>query len=141
MRTCSSMVAAVVLAAAVLAGQGPAPQNASAQAQTTAAQSQITAYLNGIGFGMLDRREQALAQITTRAAADARKAAVRARVLDLVGGLPAMSGAVAVKKYGSVEEDGFRVENIAYESTPGYWVTANVFVPQGQGPFPAIVIA
>ena len=38
--------------------------------------------------------------------------------------------------------DGFRVERIAYESQPGFWVTANLYVPEeGSGPFPAIVLA
>ena len=37
--------------------------------------------------------------------------------------------------------DGFRVEKIAYESLPGLWVTANVYVPRaGAGPFPAALL-
>ncbi len=45
-----------------------------------------------------------------------------------------------MKEFGSVPGDGFRVEKIAYESLPGFFVTANVFVPaSGSGPFPAIV--
>ena len=49
---------------------------------------------------------------------------------------------MAVKEFGSVAADGFNVEKIAYESLPGFWVTANVYRPSsGQGPFPAIVLA
>ncbi len=55
--------------------------------------------------------------------------------------MPRASGPVTVKRFATVDEDGFRVENIAYESLPGYWVTANVFVPPGPGPFPAMIVA
>src|SRR5262249_2118438 len=46
-----------------------------------------------------------------------------------------------IKRFVTIDEDGFHIENIAYESFPGYWVTANVYVPAGTGPFPAMVIA
>src|SRR5439155_6739960 len=38
--------------------------------------------------------------------------------------------------------DGFRIEKIAYESLPGFWVTANVYIPAaGLGPFPAVLLS
>ena len=36
--------------------------------------------------------------------------------------------------------DGFRVENIIFESLPGYHVTANLYVPSGEGPFPGVLL-
>lgn len=48
---------------------------------------------------------------------------------------------MVLERFATVEQDGVRVENIAYESVPGYWVSANVYVPEGSGPFPAMVIA
>ena len=120
---------------------GNAPTPAEIQAQTTAAQSQIHSYLNEIGYSMLAKRAQIVATLKTKADAEQRKAEVRKKILSLVGSLPKVSGPVTVKQFATVEEDGFRVENIAYESFPGYWVTANVYVPAGAGPFPAMVIA
>jgi cephalosporin-C deacetylase-like acetyl esterase len=120
-------------------GFGPSP--AEVQAQTDAAEGQYHAYLNAIGDTQADARAQTVAAITTRAEAEQRQAEVRRKILALVGGLPKASGPVPVKRFATVEEDGFRVENIAYESFPGYWVTANVYVPQGTGPFPAMVVA
>ena len=58
-----------------------------------------------------------------------------------MGGIPATTGPVNVKSFDSIKEDGFTIENIAYESCPNYWVTANVYVPNGKGPFPAMIIA
>src|SRR5262249_23578181 len=66
----------------------------------------------------------------------------RAKILRLIGGLPENPGRVAVKDFGTIAGDGFRVEKIAYESLPGFWVTADLYVPAaGAGPFPAIVVA
>jgi dienelactone hydrolase len=59
----------------------------------------------------------------------------------LIGGLPEHPRPVRVKQFATVAGDGFRIENIAYESLPEFYVTANVYVPaSGAGPFPAIVI-
>jgi cephalosporin-C deacetylase-like acetyl esterase len=58
-----------------------------------------------------------------------------------VDGIPRAAGPVAATRFGRVEDDGFHVENVAFESLPGYWVTANVYVPRGRGPFPALVVA
>ena len=63
---------------------------------------------------------------------------MRQTIVDAVGGLPrATAGPVVARRFGTVEDEGFRVENVAYESVPGYWVTANVYVPVGKGPFRA----
>ncbi len=61
----------------------------------------------------------------------------------MIGGLPDRSGPVPVglANFSSVPGDSFRVEKIAYQSLPDFYVTANVFVPaSGSGPFPAIIV-
>ena len=112
-----------------------------ARAQTDAAMRQMVPHLNAIGFDQLRAREAQLAAVTTREAAEARRARVRGLVEQLVGGVPASTGSVAVRRFGGADEDGFHLENLAYESLPGYWVAANVYVPPGPGPFPAVVMA
>jgi hypothetical protein len=54
-------------------------------------------------------------------------------VLKLIGGLPQTRTPLAAKTYGVVQEDGFKVEKITYDSLPGYHVTANVYVPDRAG--------
>jgi cephalosporin-C deacetylase-like acetyl esterase len=122
-------------------GDGNAPTAAEVQAQSTAAGAQLHAYLNEIGYAQLARRAQTVAALKTRAQAEHRKADVRRQILKLVGGLPKADGPVVVRRFATVKEQGFQIENIAYESFPGYWVTANVYVPAGAGPFPAMIIA
>jgi cephalosporin-C deacetylase-like acetyl esterase len=47
-----------------------------------------------------------------------------------------------VKVTGVIKGDGFNIENIAYESRPGFWVTGNLYVPAKAGKsMPGILIA
>ena len=113
----------------------PAPAQtgpAKAAAQSAAAQAALIAHLDAVGFAQLDRRATAIAGITSRADAERRQADVRRTIESLVGGVPKASGRVAATSFGTVADDGFTIENVAFESVPGYWVTANVFVPAGQ---------
>jgi cephalosporin-C deacetylase-like acetyl esterase len=114
---------------------------AQSQAQSAAALFKLNSYLNDIGYAQLAKRAETIAAIKTKEQAQQRQAQVRKKIIELVGGLPQASGLVVVKQFATVEEDGFRIENIAYESFPGYWVTANIYVPPGAGPFAAMVIA
>ena len=41
---------------------------------------------------------------------------------------------------GTLERDDYRVEKLVYESLPGFYVTANVYVPRGHAPpYPAVL--
>ena len=98
--------------------------------------------LNRIADGHLDARKRAIAGVTNRLEARLRQNTVRDRLRAAIGGLPDRDGKMAVKTFGSVDADGFRVEKIAYESLPGFWVTANVYVPStGSGRRPAVIMA
>jgi cephalosporin-C deacetylase-like acetyl esterase len=128
------------LLALALGGARPVPAQ-TAPAPTEAARQQLIGYLNGLAQGHLDARQRAVAQLRTQADAERRKAETRRKILQLLGGLPERRGAPAVKTFGAATADGFRVEKLAYESLPGFWVTANVYVPDsGPGPFPAVVL-
>jgi cephalosporin-C deacetylase-like acetyl esterase len=103
---------------------------------------QMIGYLNGIAKTQLEARSRAVAGVRNSIDADRRKAEVREKILRLIGGLPEGKGPVTVREFRKSSHDGFRVERIAYESQPGFWVTADVYIPEeGSGPFPAIVLA
>jgi cephalosporin-C deacetylase-like acetyl esterase len=113
----------------------------AAHAQTTPALQQLNSYLNGIGIAQADARSQKVAAIHTREEADQRQSDVRSKILKLIGGLPEHARPIRAKQFATVAGDGFRIENIAYESLPEFYVTANVYIPaSGAGPFPAVVI-
>src|SRR3954453_3891291 len=103
---------------------------------------QLIAYLNSLATPRLEARRQAVAAITTRAAAERRHNEVRAKLLAKIGGIPDRAPNLQVQTFGTVNGDGFRMEKIAYESLPGFWVTANLYLPASSSArVPAIVLA
>ncbi|WP_158857525.1 dienelactone hydrolase family protein [Lunatibacter salilacus] len=44
-----------------------------------------------------------------------------------------------MKETGSKTMDGYTVKNIYFQTLPGVYATANLYIPEGQGPFPAVV--
>ncbi|UKM64962.1 alpha/beta hydrolase family protein [Flavobacteriaceae bacterium GSB9] len=57
------------------------------------------------------------------------------RYKNIIGDFPEKSK-LNVKVVGVTQLDGFRVENIIFESLPKRYVTANLYIPNGKGPFP-----
>ncbi|MGD0870262.1 MAG: pectate lyase [Bryobacteraceae bacterium] len=113
-----------------------APAPTSAQPR-----DELIGYLNGLAQAHLEERKRAVTEIRTRADAERRQGAVREKILRLLGGLPEHTGPVEVKQFGATSGEGFRVEKLAYESLPGFWVTADLYLPaSGAGPFPAVVV-
>jgi cephalosporin-C deacetylase-like acetyl esterase len=115
------------------------------------AREKLIESLNSLARTQLEARATAIAKIQTRADAERRKETARRKIVELMGGpfltppsragLAEHRGAVAVKQFGILEESGFRIEKLAYESLPGFWVTANLYVPaSGGGPFPAVLL-
>nr|WP_121272751.1 acetylxylan esterase [Pedobacter schmidteae] len=39
-----------------------------------------------------------------------------------------------------LQMEGFSIKNILFQTRPGVYATANLYVPNGQGPFPAVVV-
>jgi len=43
------------------------------------------------------------------------------------------------KETGSIKMEGFTIRKIAFQTRPGVYATANLYVPEGNGPFPAVI--
>lgn len=110
-------------------------------AQTAApAQSPFDANLDKGAQSYLDRRAAAVERIQTTADAEARANTFRAFVLDAIGGLPKERAPLNATVAGTLDEDGFEVQRVIYDSLPGFHVTANLYLPKsGRAPFPAIL--
>lgn len=80
--------------------------------------------------------EKALA---SRKDLEAYQASVRKKFRELLGDFP-VKGPLNAKTTGFLQRDGYRIEKVVYESFPGHHVTANVYVPQGKGTFPAALL-
>jgi cephalosporin-C deacetylase-like acetyl esterase len=79
------------------------------------------------------------AQIRTPAALEERNRFVRARCIEMIHGLPERNplDATTVRVH---QRDGYRIENVLFQSRPNFWVTASLYVPTfTRGPFPGII--
>ena len=44
-----------------------------------------------------------------------------------------------IKETGIVQMDGYTIKNITFQTRPGVYATANLYLPEGMGPFPAVI--
>lgn len=126
-RSWSALALVVALAAPVTAQTSPT--------------SPFVAELDAIAQRQLKARAETIAAIRDVAAAEARKADVRKRVLGLIGGLPDYRGPLNPQVTKTIARDGYTIEHLTFESLPGYVVTANLYRPDRPGRHPAVLMS
>ncbi|WP_276254039.1 alpha/beta hydrolase family protein [Halomontanus rarus] len=77
--------------------------------------------------------------IDSRREFEERRECVRELFLSSVGGLPDRMADPSVETTGRLERDGYSIELLVLESRPNFHVTANCYVPDGDGPFPGVL--
>lgn len=94
----------------------------------------LAAQLDGLAAQWDARR----AAISTAAAFQQRIRFVQDRLREMIGPLgPAAPLQAEVTRV--TQRDGYRIENVLYQSAPGLWVPANLYLPSGPGPHPAVL--
>jgi dienelactone hydrolase len=82
-------------------------------------------------------------QVVTADDVHRRAADVRREVLRGMGGLPDARGPLQARITTTVAREGYRIDGLVFESLPGFFVTANLYVPDGTtsgpAPFPAVL--
>src|SRR5260370_27582849 len=106
--------------------------------QLLPAQSDVDRYLSTLAHRFLDQRAALVASLKTPQQIAERQKYIRERMLQEIGGFPAKTP-LNPKITGTLTRDGYRVEKLVFESMPRFYVTANVYVPDGPGPFPAVL--
>ena len=88
---------------------------------------------------MLRQRDSTVAKINSLAGWKQRQQNVRKTFLDIVGPFPEKTP-LNPKITKKIKKDGYTIEDIIYESQPGYYVTSSLFIPDGiKGKAPAII--
>ncbi len=96
-------------------------------------------YLQQRAERRLAERRRRVANLETQSAVDQRRAYIRKTMLEGLGGLPERTPLNA-RTVGVVERDRYKVEKVIFESQPGFYVTANVYLPKsGSPPYPAVL--
>ncbi|MEZ5400296.1 MAG: acetylxylan esterase [Bryobacteraceae bacterium] len=98
----------------------------------------VDAYLTKIAESHWAARKAEIAALRTPAQIAARQQRVRDAMLRSIGGWPARTPLLP-KVTGTLHRQGYRIEKLTYESLPGFRVTANFYIPNGAGPFPAVL--
>src|SRR3954470_20929420 len=96
--------------------------------------------LLALAAGHEERRRARFAAVKSKEDLAALQASLREAFLNLLGGLPASSGPPPALVTGTIAADGYRIEKLLFESFPGYFVPALLYVPAaGAGRFPGVV--
>jgi hypothetical protein len=127
----------IVMAAALAVGAGAADEAPPAEAfqvfeKTAASGPRITPYLQyqtEEAWKLDDRRRATFAQIQTEKELLAVQENLRNKVLEMIGGLPSEKTDLHPRITGKVEMDGFTIEKLIFESLPGVYVSALVYLP------------
>jgi cephalosporin-C deacetylase-like acetyl esterase len=99
----------------------------------------VNAALSERARELFEQRDQVVAGLDSRTAIEERQRYVRDTFIEGLGGLPERTPLNA-RVTRTLERDDYRVEMLLYESLPGFYVTANVYVPRGQTPpYPAVL--
>ncbi|MCW5979807.1 MAG: acetylxylan esterase [Bryobacteraceae bacterium] len=96
-------------------------------------------YMKAEARKLLDARRQTVERIATAADVDARRAHIRKSFLAALGGLPERSP-MNPRVVGQIDRGDYRIEKIVFQSQPGFFVTANLYLPKkGAPPYPAVL--
>ncbi|PYV22298.1 MAG: metalloendopeptidase, partial [Acidobacteria bacterium] len=138
---CASVAVAVVFAFA-----GPLRAQSSADLDFlaglpdfTRVRSMLPDYLNHLAMALLEKRCRAVGQWSSADDVRRRKAYLRERMVRALGGFPERTPLHA-RTVGVLERSGYKIEKIVFESQPGFYVTANLYLPTtGQPPFSGVL--
>ena len=92
---------------------------------------------------MDDAADRAWRELPDRAAYDAYRKDMHAKMIAAMGGFPEKTPLNA-RTVATYQKEGYRVEKVIFESLPGLHVTANLFIPDDPkfaAPYPAVVMS
>jgi len=68
-----------------------------------------------------------------------RKTELRSRLEAAWGGFPLEHPDLEPRVIETLDREGYRIEKIVFQTLPDVWMTANAYVPEGTGRFPAVL--
>ena len=84
--------------------------------------------------------DEAWCSLRTKAEYDSYRLGLKAKMMAAIGTMPERTPLNACT-VATLKRDGYSVEKVIFESMPGVFVTANLFVPDGSGRRPAVVMS
>jgi dienelactone hydrolase len=98
------------------------------------------AHLQQQAYAALDRRKEAYEQLKTPEDIAAYQRKLREFFIQQLGGFPERSP-LNPQTVGKLPGEGYTIEKVIFESQPGHRVTANLYLPSGDPPFPGVLVS
>ncbi len=96
--------------------------------------------VNAQAKALLAERARKIQSFTSPQQVTERKAYIRARMLQTLGGAFPERTPLNARTVGVIERNGYKIEKVIFESQPKFYVTASLYVPtRGRAPYPAIL--
>jgi len=109
-------------------------------AEEVDAETRLLRWMDAIAQKQLDVRAKRIQAVQNVEEAERRKSQVRAKILELIGGLPEYNGPLNAKVTGRIERSRYVIESVIFESLPGLLVTANLYRPNQPGKHPGVLL-
>lgn len=133
------LVASVSILSTLLIGLVAVDEPAPILPRLAHADRQLHDYLIAEVDKALQGRREVVAGLQTADDVSAHQAALRTKLIAALGGFPEKTP-LNPRVVGRLDRDGYRVEKVVYESRPGHHVTANLYLPSGEGRFPGVLM-
>ena len=134
---------AVILASPAYSAEAPPPEMLRVLAPQPDG-PRITPYLTyqlERAWAFDAKRQERFAQVRSEADLAALQDELRKKALAIIGGLPQARTPLDARLAGSLEQDGYRIDKLVFESLPGIHVSALLYVPDTPGRKPAVLVA
>lgn len=132
-------VAAVCLWGLVVPAVGEELAVLPAQMDGVAPKEMMHAYLMRRAQAAFDRREAEYEKVETPEQAAAYQTRLRQFFVAAIGGFPERAPLNA-KVLAKQAFDGYRIEKVIYESQPQHYVTAVLYLPESEPPYPGVLV-
>jgi dienelactone hydrolase len=96
-------------------------------------------YFSAQVAGAAERRMERYEALDTNDDIHAYQQRLKDFFVDRIGGMPERTP-LNPQVVDTIDGDGYRIEKIIFESQPGFYVTGLMFLPEGDGPFPGVLV-
>jgi hypothetical protein len=130
-----------LLLALVLTAPGAAQEDLTVlrPGDVAAPRGMLRTYLLSRAQERFDARREAVAALKSPEAIARRQRELKGRFLEALGDLPEKTP-LNPRVVGRERRDGYRIEKVIYESRPDHHVAATLYLPDGDGPFPGVLM-
>lgn len=105
-------------------------------------QTQVTWYkhLSAVASQHLTQRRKSVENLKTLEQLEKYQTDKREKLIQQLGGFPERTPLNA-QTVSTIQRQGYHIEKVLFESQPNHHVTGNLYVPDGSGKFPAVIVS